>query len=77
MIVTKKFTGVISMHSEIKLLRRKVCQQINRAAKEAKPRSQYTNGYLAALARVVHLIDKIESADDYDEHRVSGLIEEE
>ena len=65
------------MVSEMKLLRRKVCQQIDRAAKEAKPRSQYTNGYLAALARVVHLIDKIESTDDYDQHRFSGLISEE
>ena len=47
------------MDSDLQLLRRKVAQQINRAAKEAKPRSQYTNGYIDALSRVVHLIDKI------------------
>ena len=65
------------MVSEMKLLRRKVCQQINRAAKETKPRSHYTNGYIDALSRVVPLIDKIESSDDYDQHRHSGLLEEE
>ena len=65
------------MDSNLKLLRRKVCQQIDRAAKEAKPRSQYNQGFIDALSRVVHLIDKIESADDYDQHRHSGLIEEE
>ena len=68
------------MDSDLKLLRRKVSQQINRAAKETKPRSQYTNGYIDALARVVHMIDKInmeKKADDYDQHRFSGLITEE
>ena len=65
------------MTSEMKLLRRKVCQQIDRAAKEAKPRSQYTNGYIDALSRVVHLIDKIASSDDYDQHRFTGLLEED
>ena len=47
------------MDSNVVLLRRKVCQKINRAAKAAKPRSQFVNGYIAALAQVVHLIDKI------------------
>lgn len=47
------------MDSDWALLRRKVCQKINRAAKAAKPRSQFVNGYIAALAQVVHLIDKI------------------
>ena len=47
------------MDSDWALLRRNVCQKINRAAKAAKPRSQFVNGYIAALAQVVHLIDKI------------------
>lgn len=47
------------MDSDWALLRRKVCQKINRAAKAAKPRSQFVNGYITALAQVVHLIDKI------------------
>ena len=37
------------MDSDWALLRRKVCQKINRAAKAAKPRSQFVNGYIAAL----------------------------
>ena len=68
------------MDSNLKLLRRKVCQQIDRAAKEAKPRSQYNQGFIDALSRVVHLIDKInmdKQRDDYDQHRHSGLIEED
>lgn len=67
------------MDSNLALLRRKVCQKINRAAKAAKPRSQFDQGYITALAQVVHLIDKMKNADtdDYDEHRHSGLLEEE
>ena len=65
------------MTAEMKLVRRKVCQQIDRTAKAAKPLSQYNQGYMDALSRVVHLIDKIENSDDYDQHRFTGLIEEE
>jgi len=67
------------MDSNLALLRRKVCQQINREAHEPGKRTAYRQGYIAALARVVHLIDKMKNADtdDYDEHRHSGLLEEE
>lgn len=65
------------MTAEMKLVRRKICRQIDRTAKAAKPLSQYNKGYMDALSRVVHLIDKIERGDDYDDHRHSGLIEEE
>jgi hypothetical protein len=60
------------------LLRKKICQKINRAAKAAKHRSQFDQGYITALSQVVHLIDKMRSAetDDYDQHRHSGLLEE-
>lgn len=39
------------MDSNMVLLRRKVCQKINRAAKAPKPRSQFDQGYIVALAR--------------------------
>ena len=69
------------MDSDLKLLRRKVTQQINREMKNAKPKpASYKAGYIDALARVVHLIDKInmdKQNDDYDQHRFTGLIEEE
>jgi len=69
------------MDSDLKLLRRKVMQQLNREIKNEKPKSaSYKAGYIDALARVVHLIDKInmdKQNDDYDQHRHSGLLEEE
>ncbi len=69
------------MDSDLKLLRRKVMQQLNREIKNEKPKSaSYKAGYIDALARVVHLIDKInmdKQNDDYDQHRFTGLIEEE
>ena len=75
------------MDSDLKLLRRKVTQQINREMKDAKPKpASYKAGYIDALARVVHLIDKInlekagkknDPADDYDQHRYSGLLTED
>lgn len=68
------------MDSDLKLLRRKVMQQLNREIKNEKPKSaSYKAGYIDALARVVHLIDKInmdKQNDDYDQHRFTGLIEE-
>ena len=67
------------MDSDLKLLRRKVMQQLNREIKNEKPKSaSYKAGYIDALARVVHLIDKInmdKQNDDYDQHRFTGLIE--
>lgn len=69
------------MDSDLKLLRRKVMQQLNREIKNEKPKSaSYKAGYIDALARVVHLIDKInmdKQNDDCDQHRFTGLIEEE
>lgn len=69
------------MDSDLKLLRRKVMQQLNREIKNEKPKSaSYKAGYIDALARVVHLIDKInmdKQNDDYDQHRFTGLTEEE
>ena len=69
------------MDSDLKLLRRKVMQQLNREIKNEKPKSaSYKAGYIDALARVVHLIDNInmdKQNDDYDQHRFTGLIEEE
>ena len=69
------------MDSDLKLLRRKVMQQLNREIKNEKPKSaSYKAGYIDALARGVHLIDKInmdKQNDDYDQHRFTGLIEEE
>ena len=69
------------MDSDLKLLRRKVMQQLNREIKNEKPKSaSYKAGYIDALARVVHLIDKInmdKQNDDYDQHRFTGMIEEE
>ena len=69
------------MDSDLKLLRRKVMQQLNLEIKNEKPKSaSYKAGYIDALARVVHLIDKInmdKQNDDYDQHRFTGLIEEE
>lgn len=56
-------------------------QQINREIKGAKPKAaSYKAGYIDALSRVVHLIDKInmdKQNDDYDQKRYSGLIEED
>ena len=69
------------MDSNLKLLRRKVTQQINREIKGSKPKAaSYKAGYIDALSRVVHLIDKInmdKQNDDYDQKRYSGLIEED
>ena len=69
------------MDSDLKLLRRKVMQQLNREIKNEKPKSaSYKAEYIDALARVVHLIDKInmdKQNDDYDQKRYSGLIEED
>ena len=69
------------MDSDMKMLRRKVMQQLNREIKNEKPKSaSYKAGYIDALARVVHLIDKInmdKQNDDYDQHRFTGLTEEE
>lgn len=68
------------MDSDMKLLRRKITQQINREIKDPEVKSAYKQGYIAALGRVVHLIDKMKedrANDDFDQHRHSGLLEED
>lgn len=67
------------MDSDMVLLREEICQEIDRVSKAAEPRSQFDEGYTAAMRQAVHLIDKIRTADtdDYDQHRFSGLLEED
>ena len=71
--------------SAMPLLRRRICRMINRESHSVQ-KSQYWQGYVYALSRVVHLIDKInmekagkknDPADDYDQHRYSGLLTED
>ena len=66
------------MVSDLALVRRKICQAIARYQKIPGKKSQYMKGYIDALCRVEMLIDKInKSRDDYDQHRHSGLLEED
>lgn len=66
-------------------LRRKVCQMINRETHRNKMVTPFSQGFVAGLGRVVHLIDKMKdpgtvadaAVDDYDQRRHTGLLEED